>query len=96
MNSFFSFLEEQGLWITNPTKGMRLIKVTKVIRKSPPKEDVQKLLAAWQGSRQRLKDRLLIAIIVNTGLRISEACSIRRENMDLEESRIKVMVTLPP
>jgi integrase/recombinase XerD len=91
LRSFFNFLEEQGLWVTNPTKGMKLMRVAKVIRKAPPQEDVQRLLAAWQGSDQRLRDRLLIAIFVNTGLRITEACSILRENLDLEECKIKVM-----
>ena len=89
--SFFNFLEEQGLWLTNPVKGMKLMRVAKVTRKAPPQEDVQKLLEAWQGSQQRLRDRLLIAIFVNTGLRITEACSIQRENLDLKECKIKVM-----
>jgi integrase/recombinase XerD len=91
LKSFFSFLEEQGLWLTNPVKGMKLMKVAKVIRKAPPAEDVQKLLEAWQGSQQRLRDRLLIAIFVNTGLRITEACSILRDNLDLAGGQIRVL-----
>ncbi len=85
LKSFFGFLEEQSMWVSNPTKGTKLMKVAKIIRKAPPQEDVQKLLAAWQGSQNRLRDRLLIAIIVNTGLRISEACSIQRDNLDLKD-----------
>jgi integrase len=91
LKSYFNFLEEQGLWLTNPVKGMKLMRVAKVTRQAPPAEDVQRLLEAWQGSQQRLRDRLLIAIFVNTGLRITEACSILRENLDLKECKIKVM-----
>jgi integrase len=91
LKSYFNFLEEQGLWLTNPVKGMRLMKVAKVIRKAPPTEDVQRLLESWQGSDQRLRDRLLIAIFVNTGLRITEACSILRENLDLKGGQIRVL-----
>jgi len=91
LKSYFNFLEEQGLWLTNPVKGMKLMKVAKVIRKAPPTEDVQRLLEAWQGSQQRLRDRLLIAIFVNTGLRITEACSILRDNLDLEGGQIRVL-----
>ncbi|MGD0794697.1 MAG: tyrosine-type recombinase/integrase [Dehalococcoidales bacterium] len=91
LKSFFGFLEEQGLWLANPVKGMKLMRVAKVTRQAPPADDVDKLLKAWQGSDQRLRDRLLIAIIVNTGLRITEACSILRDNLDLKECKVKVM-----
>jgi integrase len=91
LRSFFNFLEAEGLWLANPAKSLKLIKTDKVIRQAPDKEDVDKLLGAWAGSQQRIKDRLLIALLVDTGLRISEACSIEWENVDIENSQIKVM-----
>jgi len=54
LRSFFNFLEEQGLWLNNPVKHMRLMKIKKVIRQAPPAEDVNKLLQAWEGSPQRV------------------------------------------
>ena len=38
-----------------------------------------------------MRDRLLIAILVDTGARITEVCSIKRENVNLEDTQIKVM-----
>jgi integrase/recombinase XerD len=90
LKSFFNFLEEQGLWLDNPVRGMRLMRVKKVIRQAPPAVDVNKLLQAWQGSSQRRRDRLLIALFVDTGVRISEGCSIKQENVDLDNFQIKV------
>jgi integrase len=69
---------------------MKLMKVEKVIRSAPKEEDVKKLLSAWQGSKQRERDRLLIALFVDTGLRITEACSIKREDVNLDDAQIKV------
>jgi integrase/recombinase XerD len=91
LRSFFNFLEGEGLWVDNPAKKLRLMKTDKVIRQAPDKENVDKLLDAWRGSQQRLEERLLILIFVDTGLRIREACSIELKNVDLKNSEIKVM-----
>jgi integrase/recombinase XerD len=91
LRSYFSFLEVEGLWLSNPAKSLKLIKIKKIIRQAPDKADVDKLLGAWAGSQQRMKDRLLIALLTDTGLRISEACSIELANVDLDNSQIKVM-----
>jgi len=91
LRSFFNFLEEQSLWLDNPVKTMRLMKIAKRIRGAPKAEDVERLLSAWQGSAQRERDRLLIALLVATGGRITEICSIRKENIDSQEQTIKIM-----
>ena len=80
LKSFFDFLEHNELWLDNPVKDMKLIKVKKVIRRSPREEDVLRLLNAWDYSsprkaNKRLKHKVLIMLLIDTGLRISEACS---------------------
>jgi len=91
LKSFFNFLQEQGLWLDNPVKGMKLLKVAKVIRQAPDKEDVDKLLKAWRGLKRRLKERLLIALFADTGMRLSEACSIQKQNVSIDRQEIKVL-----
>jgi len=91
LKSFFNFLEEQGLWLDNPVKGMKLLRVAKVIRQAPEKEDVDKLLKAWHSSKRRLKERLFIALFADTGIRLTEACSIQRQNVFIDRQEIKVL-----
>ena len=91
IKSFFNFLEEQGLWLDNPVKGMKLLRIAKVIREAPDKEDVDKLLKAWSKSKRRLKERLFIALFADTGVRLTEACSILRQNVFIDRQEIKVL-----
>jgi len=91
LKSFFNFLEGQGLWLDNPVKGMKLMKVNTVIRQAPNKDGVDKLLNAWHSSKRRLKERLLIVLLVDTGMRLSEACSIQKQNISMDSLEIKVI-----
>lgn len=91
LRSFFNFLEVEGLWLNNPAKSLKLIKVKKVIRQAPDEASVQKLLGAWTGLKQRIKDRLLVALLVDTGLRISEALTLELRNIDLKNLQVKVL-----
>jgi integrase/recombinase XerD len=91
LRSFFNFLEAEGLWLENPTKGLKLLKTKKVIRQAPEKEYVDKLLLAWQGEESRLKQRLFIVLFLDTGVRISEACTLQVRNIDLDQMEIRVL-----
>jgi integrase/recombinase XerD len=89
LRSFFGFLESENLWVTNPARNLRLTKTARRIREAPKPEHVQALLGAWNSER-RIKDRALLRLIVDTGLRISEACSLRKDNIDFQALEIKV------
>ena len=49
------------------------------------------LLSAWQGEESRLKQRLLILLFVDTGIRISEAHTLTVKNVDLDQLEIRVL-----
>lgn len=42
LHNYFNFLEEQGLWVHNPTKGSKLMKTKKVTMEAPAREHVDK------------------------------------------------------
>jgi site-specific recombinase XerD len=91
LRSFFNFLENEGFWLNNPTKGLQLLKTKKVIRQAPEKEHVDQLLRAWDGQDGRLKFRLFIILFLDTGMRINEACTLKLANVSLDQLEVKVM-----
>ncbi|MFC1987929.1 tyrosine-type recombinase/integrase [Chloroflexota bacterium] len=91
LRSFFNFLEAEQLWLDNPAKGLQLLKTPKVTRQAPEKEHVDKLLLAWQDKENRLKQRLFITLFIDTGIRISEACTLKIRNINLDQMEIRVL-----
>jgi site-specific recombinase XerD len=92
LRSFFKFLHSAGLWQTDPTANIKSIKVPYRERELPSKEDVAKLLRAkCYRNKDTQKFRLMVILLLDTGLRITEACSIRKANINFECLEIKVM-----
>ncbi|MFC1905182.1 tyrosine-type recombinase/integrase [Chloroflexota bacterium] len=90
--SFFKFLQEEGLWISNPMSGIGHIKVKYSDKQPPSTEDVMKVL---NGKILRKRDadkyRLLILLLLTTGLRITEAVGIRKGNVNMESLEARVI-----
>jgi type 1 fimbriae regulatory protein FimB len=52
--------------------------------------EVEKLLAATRGGRHEVRDRCLLLLMFRHGLRVSEACSLRLSQVDLESRVLHV------
>jgi integrase len=89
--SLFSFLHSEGLWSINPLNGIRHVRVRYRERLCPEVGDVIKVL---NGRCFRRKDteklRMLILLLATTGLRIGEAVSILKENIDFNALEVRV------
>lgn len=83
--SLFRFLHGAGLWHTDPTAQIEAIRVPKRTREAPKPEHVIRLLADGRCFRKKdtPKFRTMLAALVGTGLRIDEACSLQRKDIDL-------------
>jgi type 1 fimbriae regulatory protein FimB len=52
--------------------------------------EVEKLIAATRGSRHEVRDRCLLLLMFRHGLRVSEACSLKLSQVDLESRVLHV------
>ncbi|MFC2001704.1 tyrosine-type recombinase/integrase [Chloroflexota bacterium] len=91
LKSFFSFLVEEGLWPEDPTSGIRRVRVSYGNRRCPSVEDVKKVLAVGCLRAQDTdKIRTIITLLATTGLRITEAASLRKDCIDLEALELRI------
>lgn len=82
MRSLFSFLFEEGLWPCDPTIGLKPIKVRYTPKDAPMTESVQLLMSHRcrdAGDTERFQ--LMTLLLASTGLRISEACGLRKDKI---------------
>jgi integrase/recombinase XerC len=93
ITSLFKFLSEERLWPEDITAGLKGIKVPRTERYVPPLADVEKVLAegGWVRKKDADKMCLLIVLLMETGLRITEAVTIEKEKIDLEARAVEVL-----
>jgi len=86
LSSFFGFLSDLGLIVGNPARRLPLPKTVQPVPICLTEEQAQRLLEAahtpWH--------RALIAVLLFTGLRRSEAVAITLEDLDLEKGQLLV------
>jgi len=86
LSSFFSFLQDMGRCHGNPARRLPLPKVSRNLPTVLSAEQVQQLLAAAQTPDRRL----LVLLLLSTGLRRSEAAAITLDQVDLEHRQLRV------
>jgi len=86
LSSFFRFLQEMGSCHSNPARNLPLPKVSRNLPTVLSAEQVQQLLAAAENPGQRL----LLLLLLSTGIRRSEAASITLDQVDLENRQLRV------
>lgn len=85
--SFFGWAWKEELIPKNPTVNLAPIKQAKVIRKPYSAVELEKLKSAAQSSR----DLAVIAFLLSTGCRISEACALDVLDVDFRGRRVTVL-----
>ena len=86
LSSFFKFLQDMGRCHGNPAHRLPLPKVSRNLPTVLSAEQVQQLLAAAQNPSHRL----LLLLLLSTGLRRSEAAAITLDQVDLEHRQLRV------
>ena len=92
-------LKAFGSWVTaeydlgkHPLAGLQVPKVPDQLVRSLRESDVRRLLAALEvHSQQPERDRAVLLLLLDTGLRIGEAAGLHMRDVDLEAGRCRVM-----
>jgi len=90
IKSFYSFLTEQDLIATDPTKGLILPKQERrLIRDVLTEAEVIKILKSCNTSTPfGLRDRAILELVYATGIRTTELCNLKVADVDLKEQTV--------
>ncbi|MGD1118206.1 MAG: tyrosine-type recombinase/integrase [Dehalococcoidales bacterium] len=92
LRSLFSFLKEEKLWKDDPTEKIRHIKVTWGERWCPEQAAVEKVLkVGFYRAIDAVKMRTITTLLATTGLRITEALSLRKDCIDYTHMELKII-----
>jgi integrase/recombinase XerD len=99
--AFFNYLEFDGAIVANPFRKIRVsIKEGKILPKTIPRCHLGRLFdsvytkldAASAGAAPALtRDIAVLELLFETGVRVAELCSLKRENIDLDSRGVKIM-----
>lgn len=77
LKTFFLWLEAEEVLTRSPMARVSLPKLPRAILPAVGPEDVRVLMVAAQRSRHPLRNRAVLAVLYDTGLRVSELCGLR-------------------
>ena len=88
----FRFLAQRKMLERDPTEFLGVPKIERYLPETLSEPDVAKLLAAAGGKTPlEIRDRAIVELLYASGLRVSELCGARLENLDLEQGFIRVI-----
>jgi len=89
MRAWLNWCREEELIPESPMRRVKAPKVKKTVVPSYSEDDLHTLFAACDRDRRwGRRDRAIIALLLDTGIRASELCGLRLE--DVEQRRVKV------
>lgn len=89
---FFRHLVRRGYLTNDPTEFLGIPKIERYLPETLSAVEVERLIAAAAGSTPlELRDRAIVELLYASGLRVSELCGARLENLDLEKGFIRVI-----
>ena len=89
LKSFFTYGIEEDYIQTNPARDIKLLKREKAIFTVFNDNEIVNMVKYWKGTTYTaIKNKLMISLLVDTGIRVGELCSLLIENV--EDDHIKV------
>jgi integrase/recombinase XerC len=91
LGSFFSWAKEEGIVQSDPTDGVKRVPEEKKAPRWLDRKDMGALLRAVQ-KYGTPRDKALVFLLLHTGLRVSEACSLKVADVVIRERSGNVVV----
>jgi integrase/recombinase XerD len=92
IKQFFGFLVEEGYIEEDPADGLPYPKVSKRLPKALKVSEVKDLFAVMgRGTAKERRDRVFFELLYTCGLRIGEAVRLKVEDVNWEDSRLRVV-----
>jgi site-specific recombinase XerD len=90
LKTWSAWLADEGWLLTDPLARLRRPKVTRVARQPFTQEEVRALIFAAAESRSATRDTAIILLLLDTGLRVAELCSLTVDRVDIAGRRLVV------
>lgn len=91
LQAMCNFWVKEGYLEESPMKNIRQLKTDNNEVKSFTDEEIRKLLSGLNSRKfAEWRDKILILLLLDTGMRINEACSLKFEDLDTKQSFIFV------
>ena len=88
----FRFLVQRKMLERDPTEFLGVPKIERYLPETLSEPEIASLLAAAGGKTPlEIRDRAILELLYASGLRVSELCGARLENLDLEQGFIRVI-----
>lgn len=88
---FFRFLVTRYQWTCNPAESLSLPRPEKHLPETLNQDQIRRLMESVDGTGPGgLRDRAMLELLYSSGLRVSELCQARLENLDLDSGFIRV------
>lgn len=91
LKTFFGFLERDGFLQDNPMRIVDKPKRRKTVINTLSLEQVQSILAMCGKDFVGVRDRAIITLLIDSGLRVSELCGITLEDINWNQQTILVL-----
>ena len=88
--SFFRFLAREGKIQNNPAAGVRSPKVRRKLPEVLDVDEAAALVEVTANDPLARRDRAMLELLYSSGVRVSELCSVRWRDLDVEQGLLRV------
>ncbi|HOM97587.1 tyrosine recombinase XerC [Acetomicrobium sp.] len=90
LRSWMKFLQQSGVAMSDPTKGVRGPKEPKRLPRALAYEDIKLLLEEGPRGEFEIRDRAILELLYGCGLRVAELVALDWEDVDIKERWLRV------